>query len=125
MVHLCILHLEETPLFRPTAAFTQAGQSMFLPACSFKNMLLVEVETGGSEHAFSSLHHSQLELTQEGRSLLRNFLLLDSVCVSGTHFSGIEETRWKYSPPSLQRLPKLGHPCTHRLLRAGSRWRRP
>ena len=41
------------------------------------------------------------------------------------YLSGIEETKSKYSPPSLQRLCRSGQPSIFRDLRAGSCWRRP
>jgi len=41
------------------------------------------------------------------------------------YISGIEETKSKYSPPSLQRLCRSGQPSIFRDLRAGSCWRRP
>ena len=39
--------------------------------------------------------------------------------------SGIEATKSKYSPPSLQRLCRSGQSHMYRRFRAGSRWRRP
>jgi hypothetical protein len=43
----------------------------------------------------------------------------------GMFFSGIEETKPKYCPPSLQCLCRSGQPSMPMDLRAGSRWRRP
>lgn len=61
----------------------------------------------------------------EGRSFFTNFFMLDPVSGNGMSFLRIEETKSKYSPPSLQRLCSLGQPDIFRHFRVGSRWRRP